>query len=584
MYKRFSHRILDRIEVRLKKLYPKEYAGLTDRLVYTIGRYGAGGENGPRHERWNENDVALITYGDTVKRLDESQRVNPLVSLRRFCSKELRGAVSTVHILPFYPWSSDDGFSVIDYREVDPELGNWQDVEDLGKEFDLMFDLVLNHCSSESSWFKDFVSGIQPGRHYFLEMDPGTDTSRVVRPRTSPLLTKTPTRDGGAYVWTTFSADQVDLNWQNPDLLFEFIDIILLYISKGVRILRMDAVAFLWKKLGTSCIHLPETHEMVKLLRDICELIDPNVLVLTETNVPQDENLGYFGDSDEAHMVYNFSLPPLLLHGLLRNDASHLTRWVRDLPDPPPGCTYFNFTSSHDGIGVRPLTGLLPDGELTQVVRDVLARDGRISYRTGADGKEEPYELNITYFDALRDPESEERSIARFLCSQALMLSLRGVPAVYFHCLTATPNHIEGVEQTGHNRTINRMKWDEAKLKETLADPENPQARVFEAYIRMLRRRSNHRAFHPDGSQQILDLGPAIFGLIRRAPDRSEWIVCVYNFTGREQIVKNPLDTEAARKVKSFYDIISGKTYGSGRVGVRLEPYQALWLIPRMQD
>lgn len=128
-----------------------------------------------------------------------------------------------------------------------------------------MFDLVLNHCSARSSWFKDFIAGIEPARHYFLNMDPKQDYSEVVRPRTSPLLTKTRTIDGEANVWTTFSADQVDLNWCNPEVLFEFIDILMFYISKGMRIVRMDAVAFVWKELGTNCIHLPETHEIVKL-------------------------------------------------------------------------------------------------------------------------------------------------------------------------------------------------------------------------------------------------------------------------------------------------------------------------------
>ncbi len=584
MHRRLSNQILDRIEGRLKRLYPNQYDGLMPRLYSVVGRYGVGQHIRKPEQMWDENDVVLITYGDSILREGATSHETPLVTLRNFIQDKCKSLLSTVHILPFYPWSSDDGFSVIDYRAVDPAVGDWQDVEDLGYKYDLMFDLVLNHCSSKSSWFRDFVSGIQPGRHYFLEMDPETDLSAVVRPRTSPLLTRTATRDGESHVWTTFSADQVDLNWQNPDLLFEFIDILFLYISKGVRILRLDAVAFLWKELGTSCIHLEQTHEVVKLFRDLVELVAPHVIILTETNVPQPENLSYFGDGDEAHMVYNFSLPPLLLHGLLKGDATHLTEWAKGLPDPGDDCTYFNFSSSHDGIGVRPLTGILGESELNFVVREVLNRGGRISYRTGPDGSQVPYEMNITYMDALSHPESEDLSIARFLCSQALVLSLKGVPSVYIHCLLGTPNYTEGVEETGHNRTINRRKWDLDALTAELGDKSTKQSKVFERYCRLLKKRKNHPAFHPNGAQRVLNFGPQLFGIARISEDRSETIVCIYNFSDKAQRVINPQDDDFSRRIKSFYDIISGKTYSSGKKGVKLEPFQALWLLPYFQD
>lgn len=585
MYKRLSNTLLDRIEKRLERLYPHQVAGLMERLLYTIGRYGVGLDQRKPESLWHENDVVLITYADSIRFSGEGGGgAHPLATLRRFCRKHLKGAVSTVHLLPFYPWSSDDGFSVIDYRAVDPHVGDWQDVEDFSHHFDLMFDLVLNHCSSRSSWFRDFVAGIQPGRHYFLEMAPGTDVSRVVRPRTSPLLTRTATRDGEAHVWTTFSADQVDLNWQNPDLLFEFIDILFLYICKGARILRLDAVAFLWKKLGTTCIHLPETHEVVKLFRDICELVAPHVVILTETNVPHEENLSYFGEGDEAHMVYNFSLPPLLLHGLLRNDPGHLREWARNLPVLGPGMTFFNFSSSHDGIGVRPLSGLLPREELDYVVDAVKARGGRVNYRTGATGDPEPYELNITYMDALRYVDNPELSVARFLCSQAVVLSMRGVPAVYIHSLLGTPNDQEGVERTGENRSINRKKWDEAALLEQLESPSTEMGRVFKAYLRMLKRRRDHKAFHPDSEMRILDLGDSFFAFSRISRDRKSTVICIFNFSSEPQVVKNPRDSEFSRSIKSFYDLISGKTFGSGAKGITLSPYQSLWLVPKVTD
>ncbi|NDH01080.1 MAG: hypothetical protein EBY43_08400 [Opitutae bacterium] len=322
--KHISSTRLKLLRRRLGKLYGVERADrLLDRIYQMIGRYGVGVGLSPSGQSsgLSQQDVVLITYADMVQSKDRA----PLDVLREFCSQHLKGAVSTVHLLPFYPWTSDDGFSVVDYRQVHPDYGKWIDIENFSKEFQLMFDLVLNHCSSKSPWFKEFVSGVEPGMNYIMEGDSEADLSAVVRPRSTPLLTPYQTRGGEKNVWTTFSADQVDLDWTCPDLLFEFLDIILFYLSMGCRILRLDAVAFLWKKLGTNCLHLPETHEVIKLIRNFVEVVAPETILLTETNVPHEENVSYFGKGDEAHAVYQFSLPPLLLHGLLRGTSKHLT-------------------------------------------------------------------------------------------------------------------------------------------------------------------------------------------------------------------------------------------------------------------
>ncbi|WP_309396096.1 alpha-amylase family glycosyl hydrolase [Cerasicoccus maritimus] len=582
MIKYIDQAIFTRIKRRLYYLYGDQADQLTERLYYMVGRYGVGTNPPlkPEH-RWTENDVFLITYADMV----QSQQSTPLATLKRFATEHLKGAISTVHILPFYPWSSDDGFSVIDYREVKEDYGDWKDVENLGDEFKLMFDLVCNHCSSQSPWFRDFLIGISPASEYFVEMDPETDLSAVVRPRTSPLLTKTTTRDGDAYVWTTFSADQVDLNWKNPDLLFEFLDILMVYISHGATTVRLDACAFMWKEVGTDCLHLPQTHEIIKLMRDFCELVAPEVLIITETNVPHDENVSYFGRNDEAHMVYNFSLPPLLLHALLTNSSKYLTKWAKKLEFPDPGeGTFFNFTASHDGVGVRPLQGLLPQKEFDKLIHSVEQSGAHVSKRTLPDGSQSPYELNITYFSALSGRhDSDGTGAARFLCSQAVALAFKGVPAVYFHSLVATPNYHEGVEQTGAPRTINRRKYDEQELMDLLGDKSRKQGKVFRKYLQMLRRRTNYPAFHPDGDQKIIDAGPNLFALERTSPRKNQTVFCVFNFSDEEQTVVNPKDTELLKKAKKFYDILSGKTHSDGSRGIKLAPYQAMWLVPRVE-
>ena len=573
--KHVSSAKLKSIRLRFARLYGGEMADcMLERFYHMVGRYGVGIETSSPKSLWDERDAILITYADMVSGEGES----PLQTLCRFCSENLKGSFSTIHLLPFFPWSSDEGFSVIDYREVSSEYGDWQDVSRFAGEFDLMFDLVLNHCSSRSEWFLDYVAGIEPAGNYFQEADPESDLSAVVRPRASPLLTPTATRSGQRHVWTTFSADQVDLNWRSPDLLFEFLDFVMLYLSKGCRILRLDAVAFLWKEIGTNCLHLPECHEVVKLLRDFLEVVAPDVILLTETNVPHEENVSYFGHGDEAHLVYQFSLPPLLLHGLLEGTAVHLSQWAMDLAPPPPGCSFLNFTASHDGIGVRPLEGILPQGQIDELAKKIQERGGHVSMRSLEDGKESPYELNTTFFEALSCDDSE-LSKARFFCSQAVAFAMRGIPAVYFHSLTASPNWKEGFEQTGEKRSVNRKKWKVDELDGLLGDGDSVTSRVFDWLARLLRRRSSCPAFHPDADQVILDLGDSVFALERVSLDQAQTILCFFNFTPSPASIPR-----AGRLAEVFSGGKARDLVGGGEViipseGIVLRPYQALWLV-----
>ena len=576
--KHISSTRLKLIRRRLGKLYGVERADrLLDRMYQMIGRYGVGVGLSPSGQSngLSQQDVVLITYADMVQSKDRA----PLDVLREFCSQHLKGAVSTVHLLPFYPWTSDDGFSVVDYRQVHPDYGKWTDIENFSKEFQLMFDLVLNHCSSKSPWFKEFVSGVEPGMNYIMEGDPEADLSAVVRPRSTPLLTPYQTRGGEKNVWTTFSADQVDLDWTCPDLLFEFLDIILFYLSMGCRILRLDAVAFLWKKLGTNCLHLPETHEVIKLIRSFVEVVAPETILLTETNVPHEENVSYFGKGDEAHAVYQFSLPPLLLHGLLRGTSKHLRNWAANLAPPPKGCYFLNFTASHDGVGVRPLEGILPKEEVLSLAKEIEGKGGKVSMRSMPDGSESPYELNVTYYSALSDPKESELGEARFLCSQALALSLQGIPAVYFHSLCATPNDQEGFGETGRARTLNRKKWQLNELESMLGKKNTTGSKVFDWYVTTLRKRGAAPAFHPDASQEILDLGDSVFGLVRSSVDGNQSIVCLYNFLPKTcplkpmNILKKWFPSGGAK------DLISGGEIHWASKALELRPYQALWLV-----
>ena len=566
------------IRRRLARVYGIEEADiLLDRLYRMVGRYGVGAQLSQNSPNLSAKDVVLITYADMVKSSAEDQ--SPLGALKEFCTARLKGAVSAIHILPFYPWTSDDGFSVVDYREVSPDYGTWDDVSKLGEEFELMFDLVLNHCSSKSPWFKEYVSGVEPGLNYIMEGNPKTDLSMVVRPRSTPLLTPYQTRKGERHIWTTFSADQVDLDWTSPDLLFEFLDIILYYVSIGCKILRLDAVAFLWKKIGTDCLHLPETHEIIKLIRNFLEVVAPDVVILTETNVPHEENISYFGKGDEAHAVYQFSLPPLLLHGLLRGTSEHLTDWATNLAPPPKGCHFLNFTASHDGVGVRPLEGILPHDEILGLADEIRQKGGFVSMRRLEDGSESPYELNSTYFSALSDPKNEEMGMARFQCSQAVALAMKGIPAVYFHSLCGTPNDLEGYKVTKRNRTVNRKKWDQDALNQILDDHETLPAQIFSWYSRTLRMRAGCPAFHPEAPQEIINFGSDLFAIRRDSMDGGSSVICLFNFTSKDSKVSDMSLLNSLFPEGKARDLISGGEIDWSKKDVlTLRPYQAVWL------
>jgi len=532
----------------------------------------------PYDKVWSHKDQILITYGDMVQP-EEGEPVSKLHKQHRFLNEYVKDFISSVHILPFFPSSSDDGFSVVDYKRIDTRLGGWEDIEELSKDYRLMGDLVMNHISRHSSWFKKFLKKQEPYTNYFIEVDPEVDLSNVTRPRSSPLLTPVHTDQGEKFVWTTFSDDQVDVNFSYPDLLFRYIDIFLFYLSEGLSMIRLDAVAYIWKEIGTSCIHLPETHEIVKLVRTIADHYAPETTIITETNVPHKENISYFGDGDEAHMVYQFSLPPLLLHAILTENAKYLTKWAASINSLPENCTYFNFTSSHDGIGVRPLEGLVPEEEFNALVEGMKKRGGFVSEKQNSDGTLSPYELNITYFDAFSDYNgSQSLQERRYICSQIIMLSLQGVPGIYFHNLTATRNNMRGVSITGRYRTINRKKWRYEELVDALNDPDTNTYRIFNRYKEILLKRNQHPAFHPFGPQKVYNIDEDLFCIERRDPEDTERVLVLANLKSKTKIVDLSDSGLPVDKQSASDDILTGKTCIK-KSELVLEPYQVAWVV-----
>lgn len=528
----------------------------------------------PYQNNWDESDVILITYGNTIQHSGEP----PLQTLHHFLNEHIKGTINSVHILPFFPFCSDDGFAIEDYYQVNPSLGDWSDIEAITKDYRVMADLVINHASSSSAWFKNFIKGAGEGHDYFYTTDKNAAISKVVRPRTSPLLRETQTKHGTQYVWCTFSHTQVDFDFRNPAVLKEFIKIIRFYLDKGIRIFRLDAVAFLWKKLGTSCLNLPETHEVVRLIRNLIEHAYPDTVLITETNIPNRENLSYFGNANEAHCIYNFSLPPLLVNTLVTGNSFYLRQWLMSMPPAQNGTTYFNFIASHDGIGLRPAEGLLSESEIASLINTMQQFGGRISWRAGDNDLKKPYEINISLFDALQGTTEgkDEWNVERFLCAHSIMLGLEGIPGIYIHSLLATGNDNEKFERTGQNRSINRHEWQLDTIEAELDDSESQHSVILNAIKRLIDLRKQQIAFHPNATQFTLHLGEKLFGFWRQSANRKQSIFCIANVTDSPQQMRvselNLIVTD------SWYDLISGQRFDETTTSFTLNPYQTLWI------
>lgn len=573
------HALTQRVTLHLEAIYADvenvtDYPQLAEQLIQAAKLESGQVEEINQLDYWDQTDVAMITYADTIR----ENEIIPLQVLHTFLDEFCKDIVNIVHILPFFPFSSDDGFAVIDYYDVNKRHGDWNDISSIARDYHLMSDLVINHCSRNSQWFKNFKDGKDPGKDYFFTASPSDDLSEVVRPRTNPLLKEVKTKDGIKHVWCTFSYDQIDLDFSNPQVLLEFVRIIRFYLDKGVRIFRFDAVAFLWKIVGTNCLNLDQTHEIVRLLRTLIERVRPDAMIITETNIPNRENLSYFGNANEAHCIYNFSLPPLLLNTLLTGDCHYLKQWMMSMPPAEYGTAYFNFIASHDGIGLRPAEGLLDPEEIDVLIKTTESFGGKVSWRSTADGQQHPYELNIALFDALQGTVNGKDDLGedRFICAHAIMLALEGIPAFYVHSLLGTGNDYQRVENTKRNRTINRHRWQFKELRRQLSDPSSQHAHVFKRLSELISIRRKQPAFHPNATQFTLHLGNQIFGFWRQSMNRRQSIFCISNIS--TEMLTLLLSDINLISTENWFDLISGEKLEHIDGTFELKPYQTCWI------
>jgi len=508
----------------------------------------------------DEKDIMLITYGDSIKGKDK-----PLKLLNKFLSENVGDLINTVHILPMFPYSSDDGFSVVNYLKIDKKLGSWEDIKTLSKSYKLMFDAVINHISASSDWFIGYCNDEEEYKNFFIECFDNIDYKDVVRPRNLPLYYRYKTRSGDKNLWATFSSDQLDLNYSNPKVFIKVLEVLLEYAKNGANFIRLDAVGFLWKEVGTSCIHHRKTHLLIKIIREVLESCFPNTRLITETNVPHKDNISYFGNGDEAHLVYQFPLPPLTLFTFISGNSSKITNWAKSLEKIKlfNNNTYFNFLASHDGIGIRPVEDILDEDEIALMLNNTINKNGRIGYKKNSDGTKSPYELNINYLDAIADKNaSVDMKVNKFMASQFILLSLQGVPGIYIHSLLGSQNDYKGLEESNINRRINREKLNYDDLINRLNNKDTISSKVFSKYKELLKIRKDNASFSPSSKQKVLYLNNNVFALIRN--NDADEILCIVNVTNKE--VKVDIEFNGI-------DLITGKNFNN-----RLNPFQYCWV------
>ncbi len=537
------------------------------------------------HERFTEQDNILITYadafsGDYGRTLDNLHNVINLYN---------SGGINTIHLLPFFPYSSDRGFAVVDYDNVDPRMGTWDSVRNIGRDYNLMFDVVMNHCSSRAEVFREFIRGNRLYRDFFIAYDSPDELttdqrSKIFRPRTSDILTRFETISGPKYVWTTFSEDQIDFNFRYPPVLIQVIDGILMYVRRGANIIRLDAVTYLWSEPGTECVHLPQTHTIIKLLRLILDLVAPGVAIITETNVPHRENISYFGNGyDQAHMVYNFALPPLVLHTMFTEDATDISRWAASLALPSNCVTFFNILDTHDGIGLLGARGILSDSQVDALVDQAVANGALISTKSTATG-EEPYEINSTWWSALNPAGCKDdmcTQVRRYFASRSIQMVLKGVPSLYTHAVLGLSNDYALVDETGVKRDINRRIIQTALFQEHLSKPGSKRAQVLYGHKLQTEIRTRYKAFHPQGGQQVLELSPRLFAVYRTSPAGDQHLLALTNVSSQDVDIDLSL-----RKLNlphtQWVNLMDRRRFetDNGFLGLHLIPYEVLWLIP----
>jgi len=315
------------------------------------------------------------------------------------------------------------------------------------------------------------------------------------------------------------------------------------------------------------------------------DTVAPGVALVTETNVPHEDNISYFGNGyDEAHMVYNFALPPLVLYTFYREDVTELSKWAENVKEPSKAATFFNMLDTHDGIGLMGVKGILPKEDINLIVQSAKEHGALISYKMTADRTEEPYEMNTTWWSAINGDDCEEDiafQVKRYIASRSIAMVLQGVPAAYIHGIVGTPNDHNLAKKTGVNRDVNRGAIDSRVFAEALKDPRSKNSLLRKNNSRLMLIRTSQRPFHPHGSQRVLMTSPAVFTVLRTSPEEDQHLLTMTNVTNRECTIEIPL-SELTLEETRWYDLVCEKEWRAenSTLSITLQPYDVMWLKP----
>ncbi len=574
-------RELEMIRQLLREIYPKhseeEINFVWSQLLQILEKYR---DIESRNEAvidsiWDSSSVVLITYPDSIYRKGEPT----LKTLNEFVDKNLGNLSSIIHILPFLPSTSDGGFAVSNYENIDEIFGTWDDLKDLSANHKIMADLVLNHVSSSHPWVQQFIKCSEPGSSYIVTSEKSNVWDNVIRPRSSSLFTRIKTKEGFKDVWTTFGPDQIDVDWKNPNLLLEYLRLLVRYIECGAFWIRLDAIAFIWKEANTTCLHMEQVHKIVKVLNKFLKLINSYGVLITETNVPEKENLSYIVKGDEANIAYNFTLPPLLLESILTSQADLINDWLSNWTELPKHTSLLNFTSSHDGIGLRALEGIMDQTRIHNLLVESEKRGGLISHRRMTDGEDQPYELNISWWSAMSNAKGNSVNLQfeRFYLSQIFVLSLKGVPAFYLPAILASSNDLDTFRKTGQRRDLNREKFEANRLTELLTNSNCPASKNISYLSHAISVRSKLKAFHPESPMKCLSSKVENHIIIQRGLN-NEKVYAIYNMTEKDLKIPilDELDLELTNINCQLLDNLTGTIYKA--LNFILKPYQVVWL------
>jgi sucrose phosphorylase len=312
---------------------------------------------------------------------------------------------------------------------------------------------------------------------------------------------------------------------------------------------------------------------------------------VTETNVPHEQNISYFGDgTDEAHMVYNFALPPLVLHTFYSEDTAAISEWAAGLELPSGHTHLFNMLDTHDGIGVQGVKGILERKQIDALIERAEEHGAYVSFKPTDEG-EEPYEINCTWWSAINYDGSDEPiafQVKRYVASRSLALVLKGIPGIYTHGAIALPSDHALVEKTGIKRDVNRGVIDTEIFREHLHQPGSKRSLLRLEQREISKMRTRHRAFHPRGEMRVLTPSVSVFAVLRISPEGDRRVLALTNVTGEVVHIDVPT-AELSVPDTNWYDLVSGEHLSaSGEVlSVELGPYDVVWLVPtreRLED